>query len=651
MALRVNRTLPPSLRPSQIVLCVLLGAGSLIRLYILRRTIRYDEAWTFLHYASRPLSELLSNYSAPNNHLFHSLLVHFVYAGFGNHPWLLRLPALLAGLALIPASYSLGAALHSRAAGLLTAAMVTLSVPLIDYSANARGYTMMIFFSTAAFALGAKLLTGGSKPRTGRLWVLLAICSILGFFTIPVMAYPYATLVIWMALCAMRREAGSVTLLRLVYLSAAVALGTLLLYLPMLLNGGLNRVSTNTTLARKSWDELAGTLYFFVNSYREYFTLRVPLPSQLVLLAGLAAVLLFPRHRLVRLRLLLPATVIAPLLVAFAARNWPFQRIVTYLIPLYAAISAAGLVFLWSRAARHLPPVSVRPLGWAAGFVLALTLASGLATSPDGYLGTELPNGNRIGAFIAANIRPGDAILAAESTDTPLEYYLDYFNVPFHHVIADETWMFNAYSQHNVGMPIRDCWTRLLVVVSRGFREQTLAQVLQFMGPLGPVSTSILWEGELVKVYGVTRLQTAQLVSGPNLVLNSGFESNAACWWNLGSAAVQHEQAHAGVNALQLGPLGGSAWQPVAVKRSTSYRFTSWARLTGPGGAAWTGVSLERNAQPPQKYQCEIHAGSWQQCTLTFTTPRDLRQTLVWAWKGDGNGRVLLDDLRLEPLD
>src|SRR6185295_2195350 len=108
------------------------------------------------------------------------------------------------------------------------------------------------------------------------------------------------------------------------------------------------------------------------------------------------------------------------------------------------------------------------------------------------------------------------------------------YHVPFHHVVADESRMYNAYSKHAVVLPDRECWTRLIVVVSRAFNEQTLETVLGYMGQLGPVSTEILWVGEMVKVYGVTRQRPPQLIADRNLVMNSGFESNTACWWTTG---------------------------------------------------------------------------------------------------------------------
>src|SRR5207245_4620972 len=58
-----------------------------------------------IYYASHPLSVALTIYGSPNNHILHSLLMHFAYRMFGSAEWALRLPALLAGIAIVPLTY------------------------------------------------------------------------------------------------------------------------------------------------------------------------------------------------------------------------------------------------------------------------------------------------------------------------------------------------------------------------------------------------------------------------------------------------------------------------------------------------------------------------------------------------------------------
>jgi hypothetical protein len=303
--------------------------------------------------------------------------------------------------------------------------------------------------------------------------------------------------------------------------------------------------------------------------------------------------------------------------------------------------------FVLFRWRRHAPARSILA---AAGVLACGVLASGLVTDRDGYSPTELPNADRIAEYVSQNIRPGDAILAAMITNTPLEYYLNYRGVPFHHIIVDDSWTFNAYSLRKGGMPNPDCWTRLIVIENRGFPEESLDRVLRFMGQIGPVSTETLWEGEQVKVYGVSKLpeRIAGMAEGTDWVLNGGFEARDVCWWNRGTAVVQEKIVHSGARSLKIGPRTGGAWQPIALRKSSKYRLTAWGRLSREGDVGWLGVSLTLSNLFDDKKQCEIHNTGWQKCTLTFDTPRDLVQATVWAWKPDGESEFEVDDLDVE---
>lgn len=62
--------------PNLVALAVICVIGFAIRLRFLFQPMRYDEAFTYVRYASKPLYRGLSDYSFPNNHIFHTLLVH-----------------------------------------------------------------------------------------------------------------------------------------------------------------------------------------------------------------------------------------------------------------------------------------------------------------------------------------------------------------------------------------------------------------------------------------------------------------------------------------------------------------------------------------------------------------------------------------------
>jgi len=172
-----------------------------LRIPLLSQPMRYDEAVTYLEYSSRPFYVALSFYNTPNNHVFHTLLVRLAYLVLGNHPWALRLPVLLAGLFLVPASYAAArslyhAGLDHNSGALLAAALVASSSMLIEYSTNARGYEIVCLLFMTMIPVGAYAL----RCSNWAAWLLLAVVSALGFYTIPIMLYPFGGLVVWLLL-------------------------------------------------------------------------------------------------------------------------------------------------------------------------------------------------------------------------------------------------------------------------------------------------------------------------------------------------------------------------------------------------------------------------------------------------------------------
>ncbi|MGB3099942.1 MAG: glycosyltransferase family 39 protein [Solirubrobacterales bacterium] len=94
-------------------------------------------------------------------------------------PELIRLPALIAGIASIPLVYAIGTCTVGRVAALLAAALTTLSPFMIFYSAEARGYAVMmalVLLSTLS------LLLAIDRGRRGW-WVAYAVFACLAAYT------------------------------------------------------------------------------------------------------------------------------------------------------------------------------------------------------------------------------------------------------------------------------------------------------------------------------------------------------------------------------------------------------------------------------------------------------------------------------------
>lgn len=90
-----------------------------------------------------------------------------------------RLPSLLAGTATIPLVYLLGARTVGRRAGLVAAALVALSPFMTYYSAEARGYQVMIF--CALVSTLALLLVAEGRSRWW--WIAYAVAAAGAMYT------------------------------------------------------------------------------------------------------------------------------------------------------------------------------------------------------------------------------------------------------------------------------------------------------------------------------------------------------------------------------------------------------------------------------------------------------------------------------------
>ena len=96
------------------------------------------------------VGELVRTFSSPNQHLMNSLLERVTVAWFGEHDWSIRLPAVLFGIATIPAIYWLARTVMGGWQSLSVALLTAVSYHHIWFSQNARGYSSYLLFCVIA---------------------------------------------------------------------------------------------------------------------------------------------------------------------------------------------------------------------------------------------------------------------------------------------------------------------------------------------------------------------------------------------------------------------------------------------------------------------------------------------------------------------
>ena len=351
-------------KPELLAVIALTTIGAILRARILGDApFRYDESYSFLYFASQPVGVAVSDYHVPNNHILHSLLMHFAWRAFGDAEWVLRLPAFAAGTLLVPATYAVGRMLNGRVAAVVAAALVVPSAALVAYSANGRGYTMMILFFLIAVALGAAVLR---RPYNRALWTLWAANAVLGFCTMPLMALPLGVVGTWLSLSLLLGGSHGDRWRRLAPLTAASATALVVcgvLYWPLRHQRGFDY----------SWirDRDLGALVY---STLDIFAAQVPVVVQALLIA-LAAIGLMAHRAIGRQPLPLAVGLVAiPVIVLFTGQLPPFERTWFFVLPLLAIMSGAGAAVL----VRHIRG----PLAARVGLVTVLALATALGIDP-----------------------------------------------------------------------------------------------------------------------------------------------------------------------------------------------------------------------------------------------------------------------------
>lgn len=414
------------------ILSIILVLAIGIRLYFLFQPVRHDEAFTFTNYASKPLMLVLSNYSFPNNHLFHTFCVHISYLLFGNQLWAIRLPALFAGILLLPLAYVLVHTFYNRHAALITTALLAVSSAMIEYGTNARGYALIGLIFVLTLLLANYLRTKHNQAG----WLLLSVVSAIGFHTVPVMLYPFATIWFWILLSAWKKDFSlslKKTLLNLIAFGTLTVALTCILYLPVIVASGLDAIINNRFVQPMTLPLFLTRLPARLSDVwlqwsRDYHVLLIGL-----LASGIGMGTIF--HRSVahhRICLILPALLSLIILLPLQG-VLPPERVWLYLLPLFLMIASAGLIGIIQKM---IPAHSLSKGVPILGLALSLWCSVGAYQTMTNYYpygpGT-LKDAESITEFLKSQFRQQDRLLTI-ATAAPLEYYFRKHEVPIHYL-------------------------------------------------------------------------------------------------------------------------------------------------------------------------------------------------------------------------
>ncbi|MGH7712759.1 MAG: glycosyltransferase family 39 protein, partial [Gemmatimonadaceae bacterium] len=412
-----------------------IALGALIAVAVIARGIGLsgglwiDEIYSLVHSFRAPLGSILTEFWGDNHHPLYAVLAHASRSLFGESAWSVRLPALLFGVATVPALFVLARRLVSQREALLATALLALSYHHVWFSQNARGYSAIAFFTVVLTWLALRAL---SEPTT-RTWYTYAVVSALAAFThltavLVVVGHAVALLAYLVVID--RKNPSRATIARRAavgFLLAAVL--TLVLYaamLPEVFDYFFNRPSKLAGVSTTRWAILEGVRVLLLGLSGG--TLAAGLVA--LTLGGLCVASglwsLWRPARSPAFVLLLTMPILVTIVGAALARGTMYPRFFFFAIGPTLIVVVRGTFVVAEWIARHVP---WRPLANAQRLattgVAAIIVLSALSLRPN----YRYPKQDFEGAmrYVLDAKGPGDAVV---SSGVPADPYTRLWNLP-----------------------------------------------------------------------------------------------------------------------------------------------------------------------------------------------------------------------------
>jgi 4-amino-4-deoxy-L-arabinose transferase-like glycosyltransferase len=392
--------------------------GIVLRVLYLGEPPRKDESYTYVVFAGRSIVHALTLYPAPNNHILHTAFVWISCRLFGNSLWAMRLPALLAGVALIPATYITAMRLAGRNAALFAAGLIAVSGPFVYFSVNARGYAQQAVLTVIMLYLAAELVEGAPAVY----WALLSAAAAAGFWTAPTMLYSYLVVSFWLLWAG-----GRVVLRPMIIAGTITALTVAFLYMPVIVVAGPRALLWNPFVRPQPLQEFRADALGFPKRLLTFLHGGDPLAFVILIAVGvlLALVSKTSAGRRPAAQLFVVLLVVLVGLPALQ-RIVPFARALLPVLIVYYLLAAFG----WSLAAEK--PFALHEVPMLIAF-LTLLAAVAFHLTRSGYIeaNRQFPESRDVAAYLATQLHPSDRLIISWSAGPQLSWQLQHNNVPY----------------------------------------------------------------------------------------------------------------------------------------------------------------------------------------------------------------------------
>jgi mannosyltransferase len=389
----------PFERADWLMAAVLTVIGATLRIVGSDRDLWIDEISTLVWYVHGPVIDTFLQALNSNNHLLNSFLGRTAVMFFGEHAWVLRLPAIIFGTLSIPLLY-FGVRRYS---GRIEAAFATLALAVsyhhVFFSQDARGYTGMVFGGL----LGTFALLEALERRSLWAWALYCIGMFICVGSVVVGSVVLAGQLI------------VVTLYRpsLPFYVAFVLTSWLLLHFYFfVIPDILGFIFGDYAHTEAGWHSSNALQDAVIRGLR-LGTIVLPVLLCGAVLVGIGIRSYFRQDKLLVALLLAPEAILALVLVSTGLAFEP--RFFIFVLPVVIIFAARGTFWIL-----HWIPVPVRQWSWAAAFASVVAISAFQLRTWWRY-----PMQDFLGAryFVEDHLQKGDTVVAIGIAGSAYLYY------------------------------------------------------------------------------------------------------------------------------------------------------------------------------------------------------------------------------------
>lgn len=438
-----DMTHPGYARWEWLILMGLILLAIIGRWRLVKRPMMHDESYTFIAFAQQPFMKMISDYSLPNNHVLNSILIHILYAAFGNiSPAIVRSPALLAGVSCVPLVYVWARKQYGVLTAIVASALVGYFPWLKFQSTNGRGYMLMAMFTLLMLIFAKRVI----EKKDLASWSLLIFFTVLNFYNLPIALYPFGIIGLWLLGSAL---SGNITadyrgfwhFFR--YLSVYVVSSgflTLLLYSPILLIGsGWDSLFNNPFVRPLDWDVFLPTLLSRLDETLKEWQVGVPLWFSILMGAGIILSVIFHKRSNLEKPALQFYTVIALLLIFVVQRPNPWARIWAFIVPMLLVWAAAGWhLFTESIVREEKFKRYANKLLMAALLIVTIALNLVHITKNLQYYHGELGQEETVTLALKEILNSDDIVLTSVGFGPAFWYYFDLHGMPMDAIVHSD---------------------------------------------------------------------------------------------------------------------------------------------------------------------------------------------------------------------